>query len=47
MRAKLWDDSDERDAYLKPWTDFYNYERPHGSLDYRPPISRSESGTTS
>jgi transposase InsO family protein len=45
--AKHWDDSDERDAYLKPWTDFYNYERPHGSLDYRPPISRSESGTTS
>ena len=45
--AKLWTDSDERDSHLKPWNDFYNYERPHGSLSYRPPISRSEIGTTS
>jgi transposase InsO family protein len=45
--AKHWNDSDERDAYLKPWTDFYNYERPHGSLNYKPPISRSDDGTTS
>jgi transposase InsO family protein len=45
--AKHWNDSDERDAYLKPWTNFYNYQRPHGSLNYKPPISRSENGTTS
>jgi transposase InsO family protein len=45
--AKHWRDSDERDAYLKPWTDYYNLQRPHGSLNYRPPISRSEGGTTS
>jgi transposase InsO family protein len=45
--AQHWRDSDERDAYLKPWTDYYNRERPHGSLNYKPPISRSESGTTS
>ena len=45
--AKHWTNSDERDAYLKPWTDFYNYQRPHGSLNYRPPISRSDDGTTS
>jgi len=45
--AKHWKDSDERDAYLKPWTDFYNYQRPHGSLNYKPPISRSDDGTTS
>ena len=45
--AKHWPDSDQRDAYLKPWTDYYNHQRPHGSLNYMPPISRSESGTTS
>jgi transposase InsO family protein len=45
--AKHWIDSDERDACLKPWTDFYNYQRPHGSLNYKPPISRSDDGTTS
>jgi transposase InsO family protein len=45
--AKHWQDSEERDAHLKPWNDFYNYLRPHGSLAYKPPISRSEIGTTS
>jgi transposase InsO family protein len=45
--AKHWRDSDERDAYLRPWTDYYNHQRPHGSLNYKPPISRSEGGTTS
>ena len=39
--------SDERDNSLKPWTDYYNLQRPHGSLNYKPPISRSEYGTTS
>ena len=46
-RAKHWPSSEERDAALKPWTDYYNLQRPHGSLNYKPPISRSDSGTTS
>jgi transposase InsO family protein len=45
--AKHWDNSEQRDACLKPWTDYYNHQRPHGSLNYMPPISRSEAGTTS
>jgi transposase InsO family protein len=45
--AKHWDDSQQRDAHLLPWTDYYNHQRPHGSLNYKPPISRSDSGTTS
>ena len=45
--AKHWTESEERDAHLKPWNDYYNYQRPHGSLSYKPPISRSEIGTTS
>ena len=39
--AKHWADSEQRDACLKPWNDYYNLERPHGSLNYKPPISRS------
>ena len=42
-----WSDSDQRNRSLPPWTDYYNRERPHGSLHYQPPISRSEPGTTS
>jgi transposase InsO family protein len=45
--AKYWTDSEERDAHLQPWTDFYNLQRPHGSLNYKPPISRSDASTTS
>ena len=45
--AKHWIDSEQRDQCLKPWTDYYNHQRPHGSLGYKPPISRSEIGTTS
>lgn len=45
--AKHWTDSQQRDLHLEPWTDYYNRERPHGSLNYKPPISRSDSGTTS
>src|SRR5665213_1346266 len=45
--AKHWTDSLERDRCLQPWTDYYNHQRPHGSLNYKPPISRSETGTTS
>jgi transposase InsO family protein len=45
--AKHWTDSEQRDAHLQPWIDYYNRERPHGSLNYKPPISRSDPGTTS
>jgi transposase InsO family protein len=45
--AQHWDNSDQRDEKLQPWTDYYNHERPHGSLNYMPPISRSGDGTTS
>ena len=45
--AKHWTDSQQRDSHLQPWNDYYNRERPHGSLNYKPPISRSEIGTTS
>ena len=45
--AKHWQTSDERDSHLQPWNEYYNHQRPHGSLNYKPPISRSEIGTTS
>ena len=45
--AKHWIDSEERDDHLKPWNEYYNHQRPHGSLGYKPPISRSDIGTTS
>jgi transposase InsO family protein len=45
--AKHWIESEQRDQHLQPWTDYYNHQRPHGSLNYKPPISRSEIGTTS
>src|SRR5271165_297870 len=35
--AKHWTDSDQRDLHLEPWNDYYNRERPHGSLQYTPP----------
>jgi transposase InsO family protein len=45
--AKHWTDSEQRDQHLQPWNHYYNHQRPHGSLNYKPPISRSEIGTTS
>jgi len=45
--ARHWKNSDERDQHLQPWTAYYNFARPHGSLNYNPPISRTEPGTTS
>ena len=42
-----WPDSEQRNLALAPWTHYYNHARPHGSLHYQPPISRSEPGTTS
>jgi transposase InsO family protein len=45
--AKHWTDSEQRDQYLSPWAHYYNFLRPHGSLDYMPPISRADPSTTS
>ena len=45
--SQHWPNSDQRDLKLQPWTDYYNHQRPHGSLNYKPPISRSGDGTTS
>jgi transposase InsO family protein len=45
--AKHWTNSLDRDLHLQPWTHYYNHQRPHGSLNYKPPISRSDTGTTS
>jgi transposase InsO family protein len=42
-----WLSSEERDAQLQPWVDFYNMQRPHGSLNFKPPISRLDNATTS
>ncbi|WP_050061418.1 IS481 family transposase [Silvibacterium bohemicum] len=45
--AKHWLNSAQRDLHLKPWNDFYNLKRPHGSLNYNSPISRIGNETTS
>jgi transposase InsO family protein len=42
-----WDNSEQRDAQLPFWLNYYNLHRPHGSLAYQPPISRAPMGTTS
>jgi len=45
--AKHWQNSEERNQHLQPWNAYYNFARPHGSLNYQPPISRADPGTTS
>jgi transposase InsO family protein len=35
-----YESSTEREEYLKPWLEQYNYRRPHASLNHKPPISR-------
>jgi transposase InsO family protein len=45
--ATHWENSDQRDAQLQPWTDFYNHHRPHASLKQCPPASRLQATTTS
>ena len=35
-----YETSEERTEQLKPWTDFYNQQRPHPALKRKPPISR-------
>lgn len=39
--ARSYDSSEQRARHLLPWLHQYNWHRPHGSLDYQPPISRS------
>ena len=41
--VRTYNDSLERARVLPLWLRFYNEERPHGSLDYKPPISRRPS----
>lgn len=38
--ARAYNTSNERAQHLQPWTHDYNWHRPHGSLEGRPPISR-------
>lgn len=40
----IYASSTERNAALPGWLDFYNHQRPHGSLGMRPPISRIPPG---
>jgi transposase InsO family protein len=37
---RAYSSSRERTAVLTTWLNYYNLRRPHGSLDYKPPISR-------
>ena len=39
---QAYETSEERTQQLRPWTDFYNQQRPHTALKYQPPISRLE-----
>jgi transposase InsO family protein len=36
----IYRDSNERNAALAGWLDFYNQRRPHGALNHKPPIAR-------
>jgi transposase InsO family protein len=36
----IYRDSDERNAALAGWLDFYNRRRPHGALSHKPPLAR-------
>lgn len=35
-----YESSDERQEHLAPWLNYYNHQRPHTSLNKRPPVSR-------
>ncbi|KAA1193996.1 IS481 family transposase [Pseudohalioglobus sediminis] len=39
--ARSYRSSEQRARHLLPWLHQYNWHRPHASLDYKPPISRS------
>ena len=38
--ARAYPSSENRKAHLPDWTHMYNWHRPHGSLNSKPPISR-------
>ena len=38
--AAIYASSTERTRALTPWLDHYNRQRPHGSLNHQPPLSR-------
>lgn len=38
--ARSYQTSDQRKSHLPEWTHMYNWHRPHGSLNSKPPISR-------
>jgi len=38
--ARLYASSSERTDLLPPWLDHYNWQRPHGSLQHKPPGQR-------
>lgn len=37
---QAYETSNERAGRLQPWLDYYNQQRPHTALNYKPPISR-------
>jgi len=39
--ARAYQNSNERSQELRPWLHQYNWHRPHGSLGWSPPVSRS------
>jgi transposase InsO family protein len=41
--GRVYSSSHERAKQLPLWIRYYNYRRPHGSLDHKPPISRRPS----
>jgi len=45
--ARHWTSSEERDLHMAAWNHYYNHQRPHGSLNYKSPVCRSDNGTTS
>jgi transposase InsO family protein len=38
--ARAYETSEKRKSHLPEWTHMYNWHRPHGSLNSKPPISR-------
>lgn len=40
---RAYESSAERESYLDTWLNYYNHQRPHGSLNRKPPISRLRS----
>jgi transposase InsO family protein len=38
--ARAYQTSEQRKQHLPSWTHMYNWHRPHGSLNSKPPISR-------